>query len=188
VVALRLEGPRLLLRDLDPGDLDATLAIVGDPEVTRTLSFDARTREEQAVRLADDVARGRTRPRTEYYMGAIARDTGVMVGFARLALLGHRAAEVGYAIRRDHWGRGFATEATGVLVDFGFGELALHRVQGACGPDNEASRRVMERLGFRYEGRLRHHVFTNGDWRDSLLFAVLEHEWRGPRPLADRIP
>jgi ribosomal-protein-alanine N-acetyltransferase len=182
VYPVTIEGPRALLRDFEPDDLDATLAIVGDPEVTRWLSFDTRTRAEQAERLAQDIARARSNPRPDYYLAVVAAGTGTLVGFARLGLGTHRSGEVGYAIRKDHWNQGYAREAAGLVVDFGFRVLGLHRITAATGPDNAASRAVLERLGFRLEGRMRHHVFTNGGWRDSVLYAVLEHEWGGPPP------
>jgi RimJ/RimL family protein N-acetyltransferase len=50
-------------------------------------------------------------------------------------------------------------------------------MSAAVGPDNAGSIAVARKLGMRYEGRLRNHVFTNGAWRDSLLYAALEHEW-----------
>ncbi|GAB1690300.1 GNAT family N-acetyltransferase [Krasilnikovia sp. M28-CT-15] len=59
------------------------------------------------------------------------------------------------------------------MIEFGFKELRLHRISAAIGPDNAASIAVAERLGMQYEGRIRDHVFTNGAWRDSLLYAVL---------------
>jgi ribosomal-protein-alanine N-acetyltransferase len=179
---VRLAGPRVELRDFEPGDLDATLAVVGDPEVTRWLSFDTRGRAEQAERLAQDIARAASAPRPDYYLAIVGPD-GPLIGFARLGLGGHRSGEVGYALCRDQWGHGYATEAAGVLVDFGFRRLGLHRITAATGPDNAASHAVLTRLGFRAEGRMRDHVFTNGAWRDSVLFALLESDWRGlPRP------
>jgi hypothetical protein len=66
-----------------------------------------------------------------------------------------------------------ALEMSRQLVDFGFQDLALHRISAAIGPDNETSIAVARRLGMKYEGRLRDHVFTNGAWRDSLLYAIL---------------
>jgi [ribosomal protein S5]-alanine N-acetyltransferase len=100
-----------------------------------------------------------------------------MIGFARLGLDRPGTAELGYAIRHDAWGHGYATEASTIILDFGFTTLGLHRVQAACGPDNLASQRVLARLGFRPEGRMRDHVFTNGAWRDSLLYSILADEW-----------
>ena len=174
-----IEGPRVLLRDFEPGDLDATMAVVGDPDVTRSLSFDTRTRPQQAERLAQDIARAQADPRPDYYLAVVVRATGTLAGFARIGLGAHRSGEVGYALRKDHWGQGYAREAAGVIVDYAFTTLGLHRVVAATGPGNAASRAVLERLGFRYEGRMRDHVFTNGAWRDSLLYAVLDHEWTG---------
>jgi ribosomal-protein-alanine N-acetyltransferase len=180
VYPVTLQGTRVRLRDFVPDDLDATMAIVGDPAVTRWLSFDTRTRADQARRLADDVARAQADPRPDYYLAVEVAETAELVGFARLGPgNGHRCGEVGYAIRRDHQRRGYAGEATGLLLGLAFSDLGLHRVTAATGPDNTASRAVLERLGFTFEGRMREHVFTNGAWRDSLLFSILEHEWAG---------
>ncbi len=174
-----ITGERVTLREFEPGDLDPSMAIVGDDAVTRTLSFDSRTRDEQAARLADDIARARGSPRTDYYLTIVRSDGGRLIGFMRLGLLAHRAGELGYALRRDCWGQGYAREAAGLMLDFAFSTVGLHRVQAACGPDNAPSRALLERLGFQCEGRMRDHVFTNGAWRDSLLYALLEDEWRG---------
>jgi RimJ/RimL family protein N-acetyltransferase len=65
------------------------------------------------------------------------------------------------------------------VLRFAFETLDLHRVSAAIGPENLASIAVVKRLGFTYEGRIRHHVFTNGDWRDSLLYSLLADEWAG---------
>jgi RimJ/RimL family protein N-acetyltransferase len=111
----------------------------------------------------------------------VEKDTDLMVGFARLGLGRPRTAELGGAFRRDRWGRGYAIETATTILTFGFGTLDLHRIEGACGPDNTASQRLMTKLGFSYEGRMREHVFTNGTWRDSLLYSLLEHEWALPR-------
>jgi [ribosomal protein S5]-alanine N-acetyltransferase len=173
-----IAGERITLRDFEPDDLDASMAIVGDDEVTRTLSFDSRTRDEQAARLADDIARARGGQRPDYYLAIVGRETDRLIGFVRLGLLGHRGGELGYALRKDQWGRGYATEAASLMLDFAFSTAGLHRVQAATGPDNGLSRALLERLGFQYEGCMRDHVFTNGAWRDSLLYALLEHEWR----------
>jgi ribosomal-protein-alanine N-acetyltransferase len=64
------------------------------------------------------------------------------------------------------------------MIGFGFAELGLHRISAAIGPDNAASIAVVRKLGMAHEGRLRDHVFTNGEWRDSELFAILADEAR----------
>lgn len=174
---ISIAGPRLMLREFRPDDLDASMAVVGDAAVTQTLSFDVRSRDDQAERLSQDIVRARTDPRPDYYL-AVADSADTLIGFVRIGLGRDHSGELGYALRRQDWGKGYATEATRLMIAFGFDALELHRLQAACGPDNRASQRLLARLGFMPEGRLRDHVFTNAAWRDSLLYSLLQHEWR----------
>ena len=174
---ISIAGPRLSLREFRADDLDASMAVVGDAAVTRTLSFDVRTRDDQLERLSQDIVRAQSNPRPDYYL-AIADSTDTLIGFVRIGLSRDRSGELGYALRREDWGKGYATEAANLMIEFGFNVLHLHRLQAACGPDSRSSQRLLARLGFSPEGRLRHHVFTNAAWRDSLLYSLLEHEWR----------
>lgn len=86
------------------------------------------------------------------------RDDGVLVGAVELrpGRGGHRA-ELGYWTGRAHWHRGYAAEAAGALVEWGFGEMGLHRVHAGCMARNPASSAVLRRIGMRYEGTLRRH-------------------------------
>lgn len=174
---MTIDGDRVRLRDFESGDLDACMAIVGDPEVTTSLSFDTRTRDEQSTILTSDIARARLQPRPDFYFAVVEKATAGLIGFVRLGLSRPRTAELGYAIRRDRWGLGYAVDAAIVMLKFGYGTLGLHRVEAACGPENVASQKVLSKLGFSLEGRLRDHVFTNGAWRDSLLYSLLVSEW-----------
>ncbi|MBT2401991.1 GNAT family N-acetyltransferase, partial [Streptomyces sp. ISL-100] len=100
-----------------------------------------------------------------------------VVGFCRIGLSGVRAGKLGYATAASAWGKGYAADAARTMISFGFRELGLHRISAAIGPDNLPSIKLVEKLGFTREGVLRDHVFTNGAWRDSILFSVLEQEW-----------
>jgi len=180
VFPIEIAGPRIALREFRIDDLDASMAVVGDAAVTQTLSFDVRTRDDQAERLSQDIARAQSEPRPDYYL-AVANSNDTLIGFVRIGLGRDRSGELGYALRREDWGMGYAAEATALMIAFGFDALRLHRIQAACGPDSRASQRLLARLGFTPEGRLRDHVFTNGAWRDSLLYSLLEHEWREAR-------
>jgi RimJ/RimL family protein N-acetyltransferase len=157
-------------------DVDDVLRLIGDDRVTHWLSFDSRTREQAAAMIEGTIERAQSEPRTEYYLAATLEDDSI-IGFARLGLDGVQAAKVGYAVAADHWGNGYALEATTLLIDFGFSELRLHRISAAIGPDNTRSIAVARQLGMHYEGRIRDHVFTNNSWRDSNLYSVLVNEW-----------
>ncbi|GIH08020.1 N-acetyltransferase GCN5 [Rhizocola hellebori] len=168
---VRIEGTRVVLREFVESDLDDSMAIVGDPDVTVFLSFDSRTREQQSELLAKDIQRAQSDARPDYYLAIAERDTNQLIGFVRIALDAHQRGELGYALRKDHWGKSIVTEACLLMMDFGFNTLGLHRIQAACGPENHGSQKVLDKLGFGYEGRMRDHVFTNGTWRDSLLYS-----------------
>ena len=172
---VELEDAKVWLREFRRDDVDAALALVGDDRVTRWLSFDSRTREQAVDMIEGTIERAQQEPRTEYYL-AVTIDDDQLVGFSRLGLTGVQAAKLGYAIAADHWGNGYALDATRTLVNFGFNSVGLHRISAAIGPDNVPSIAVVKRLGMTYEGRLRHHVFTNGAWRDSALYSLLAED------------
>lgn len=83
---------------------------------------------------------------------------------------------LGYWIGQSVAGRGHATAAVRAVLDFGFQEAKLHRIEAACLPTNLPSRRVLEKAGFRREGLARAYLKINGAWADHLLFGVLRDE------------
>ena len=99
-----------------------------------------------------------------------------VVGNAELRLSGGngRTGEVAYIVHPDVWGQGIATAAARQLVGLGFGEHKLHRIFATCDPRNEASARVLAKIGMTYEGRMRETMWIRDGWRDSDLYAVLE--------------
>ncbi|HET6295259.1 MAG TPA: GNAT family N-acetyltransferase [Kribbella sp.] len=172
-----LTGDGTRLREFRTEDLEDYLAIVGDDRVTNWLSFDSRDREAARKALDSIVERSQQENRSDYLLAVTSRDDDRMIGFARLGPTGVQAAHLGYAIAADHWGHGYATDAARTLLRCAFETLALHRVSAAIGPENLASIAVVKTLGFSYEGRIRHHVYTNNAWRDSLLYSLLTTEW-----------
>ena len=87
-------------------------------------------------------------------------------------------AEIGYILGREHWGRGYAAEAQRRVVAHAFDDLGLHRLEADTHPDNAASSRSLERLGFRREGLLRERWEVAGEFSDSVLWGLLASEWR----------
>lgn len=175
---VRLAGEQVLLREAAADDEDDILSIYSDDRVTRWLSFDGRERLQVRSLLAGVAERAGAEPREEYFLCVTLPRTGRVIGTARLELRGVFAAKIGYAMAYDHQGKGYGIDAVRTLLDFAFRTLRLHRVTAAIGPDNEASIRLITRLGFELEGCLRDHVFTNGAWRDSLLFSQLLPGWQ----------
>ena len=87
-----------------------------------------------------------------------------------------RSGSLGYWIDRSVAGRGMGSLAVALACDHAFGEAGLHRVQADIRPENLASRRLVERLGFRQEGLLRRYLEIDGDWRDHLTYSLLAED------------
>ncbi len=98
-----------------------------------------------------------------------------------LAAIERRAGvtEIGYSLARRHWGRGIASEAVAALLDRVFCGEGCRRVFADTDPDNAASNRLLEGLGFLREGHLRAEWETHIGVRDSLIWGLLADEWRG---------
>ena len=89
-----------------------------------------------------------------------------------------QAASIGYWIGLAHTRRGYMTNAVRTVLPFAFDVLGLHRLEAACLPHNVASARVLEKVGFRREGRARRYLKINGVWQDHDLFALLQDDAR----------
>jgi len=185
-----LATARLLLRPFRLDDTDAMHGCYGDGEAMRFWNRPAHTRRSQTERV---VRRCMVSVPARRRVWAVAlRDDDACVGMVNYhnADLRNRNAEIGYFIHPAHHRQGIAAEAVGALLDHCFATLGLHRVQAVIDPDNEASRALAGRLGFRCEGMLRETMFLGGAWRNDLVYGLLRREWagmggRGDEPPAD---
>ncbi|MFT4014384.1 MAG: GNAT family protein [Paracoccus sp. (in: a-proteobacteria)] len=90
-----------------------------------------------------------------------------------------QSATIGYWIGAPHARQGYMREAIGALVRHAFGAMDLSRIEAACLPENAASRGVLEKAGFKYEGVAQSYLQINGRWRNHVLYANLRHDRRG---------
>ena len=90
----------------------------------------------------------------------------------------HRRGEVWYKIHSKDWGKGFATEVLTAIIDFGFDNLNLHRIQAGCAVDNIGSIRVLEKVGMIREGRGRQVLPLKSGWSDNFEYSVLDTDKR----------
>jgi RimJ/RimL family protein N-acetyltransferase len=90
----------------------------------------------------------------------------------------HAQGEIGFVFHPGHHGHGYATEASRVLLAIAFERLGLHRVIGRTEARNDASARLMGRLGMRREAHLVENEWVKGEWQSELVYAILDREWR----------
>jgi ribosomal-protein-alanine N-acetyltransferase len=176
VYPVELRGPTVLLREFDRADRDAVRTWVGDPDAVRFVPLGPLDAAGSDAYLAALLREGRATPRDVYTLAVVEHGVGPdAVGAVVLTVdsAAHRRAEVGFILRREVWGRGLASEAAALMVDFGLDRLGFNRLWAVCDPENPASAAVLRHAGLRQEGHLRQDLLVHGEWRDSLLFAVI---------------
>ena len=175
---LTLRTDRLLLRPLCEADAPSLFAIFSDPRVMRYWSTPAWPTIDKAHAL---IAQDMQEMSAGKYvrLGIERKDDGQLIGNCTLFNLVEqcRRAEIGYGLAFAAWGRGYMHEALSALLEFGFSELALNRVEADIDPRNLASDRSLERLGFKKEGHLRERWIVDGEVSDSGLYGLLRSEW-----------
>ncbi len=175
--------PNLSIRWLTENDAPSLLRIFGDPAVTRYWIHGPFAGLADAQRLVQDI-HDLHQERKLFEWGLEHRASGEIIGTCTLAAIDwdHHRAELGFALRRDHWGRGHMLEALPVLIDYAFGssaeQLNLRRLMADIDPRNQASIRLVQRLGFQREGCFRAHYELSGEIQDALVFGLLREEWR----------
>ncbi|MFZ2509047.1 MAG: GNAT family N-acetyltransferase [Steroidobacteraceae bacterium] len=174
-----LAAPQVMLRWLTEADVEAIYAIFSDPEVMRYWSTLPMSDIAQARRLIADIHDG-FRTQRLFQWGVARLEDDRIVGTCTLFAINQSQgrAEIGYALGRGFWGRGYMNEALTALLDFAFGSLSMRRLEADVDPRNTGSLRALERLGFRREGLLRERWRVNGESQDSVVLGLLGDDWR----------
>lgn len=173
-----LSTDRLTLRWLEAGDAQAQFAIYCDPECMRYWSSAPWTSLDQAddfyAKTAQAYADG-----NGMRFAIILTATGELIGNCSLHALfpQNRRCETGYVLSRQHWGHGYAAEAMRALLDFGFTEWQLNRVEADIDPRNTGSARLLTTLKFKKEGFLPERWIVGGEVCDTDLYGLLARDW-----------
>ena len=161
-----LQTERLILRRMRVSDAEDMHHYARRPEVTRYLLWsphpDIYHTQDYLRYLATRYAAG-----TFYDWGVILKQNGRMIGTCGFTTIdcAHDAAEIGYVLNPDYHGMGIATEAVEAVLAFGFDKLLLHRIEARFMEGNDASLRVMEKVGMRFEGWRRESMLVKGSYR-----------------------
>jgi RimJ/RimL family protein N-acetyltransferase len=177
---MELTTDRLHLREFVFDDWPAVLAYQQDPRYLRYYAWMGRTPKEVQAFVQMFLDYQAAKPRTKYQLAVTLKETGQLIGNCGLRLKSVTAfeADIGYEFSADHWGKGYATEAAQAIVNLGFTDFGLHRISADLVADNVASAHVLEKIGMKLEGRLRDGEYFKDRYWDTLLYAILEDEWR----------
>ncbi len=166
------------LRRLEWDDIDAVHALVSRMDVVRHMLLPVCSPAESEKFLRDALLESPSDPWRSIVRAIGDCSSRRLVGLCGVVILrGAEEGEMWYLVAPESWGRGIGTEATKQLLDYGFGELGLHRIWATCLPENPASVRVLEKIGMRKEGFLIKNLKIHGAWKSSFLYAMLAEEW-----------
>jgi len=159
---------RIELRKFQESDLDAFYVWASDPEVTKTMTWEAYTSKPEALKFLKEVVLSHN-----WFMAICVN--GVPVGSITLTQgkgSSFCKAELGYVIAKKFWGKGIATYAVQQALEHGFKELGVRRIEAFVDPENLPSRRVLEKVGMHCEGLLKNYIVFKGSLRDRYIYAV----------------
>ena len=173
-----IKTPRLVLRWISEDDVDSLYEIFCDPQVMRYWSNTPLPDREDAAAMQREIAAGNLND-THWKWGLAIRDSNKLIGTCTLFNLNldNGRAEIGYAMARAYWGKGYMNEALTAFVKHAFEVVQLRRLEADVDPRNTASIRTLERLGFQREGHLRERWHVGGELQDALFYGLLKREW-----------
>lgn len=169
---------RLILRKITIDDVDDMNEYSKNQSVTKYLTWSPHPDKAHTFEYINYL---QMRYRTgDFYDWAIVwRDTGKMIGTCGFTRFDYPndSAEIGYVLNPEYHGLGIVTEAVKAVIEFGFSNLALNRIEGRYIAENLASRRVMEKNGMIYEGIRREGMLIKGRYRDIGVCSILKSEF-----------
>ncbi|MBQ4091223.1 MAG: GNAT family N-acetyltransferase [Clostridia bacterium] len=170
---------RLILRKISLDDIDDMYEYAKNSKLTEYLTWSPHPSKAYTFEYVSYL---QTRYRSgEFFDWAVVvKDSGRMIGtcgFTRFDFQ-HNFGEIGYVINPEYHGCGIATEAVRAVMSFGFENLALNRIECRFMMGNDASRRVMEKIGMSFEGTIRQGMLVKGVYRDIGICSILQSEYK----------
>lgn len=173
-VNIVLETARLRIRSYEEADIAELIPLIGAREVAATTGrIPHPYTEEDARQFLAQIETDR-----EVSLAVTLRDDDVFIGGIGLRVMEeYQHAELGYWLGVPYWGQGYATEAAREMLRYGFEQLRLHRIFASHFENNPPSGKVLKKLGMKYEGCQRQHVYKFGQFLDLELYGLLRQEW-----------
>ena len=173
-----LETERFTLRKLSMDDTDDMYEYACRADVTEYLTWSPHAEKSYTFEYLSYLQK-RYKTGDFFDWAVVLRDEDKMIGTCGFTTLDfeHNCAEIGYVLNPEYWGQGIAAEAVSRVMDFGFMEMNVHRIEAKYIVGNDSSRRVMEKCGMTFEGIKRSSMFIKGDYRDIGICSILYDEY-----------
>ena len=174
-----IDTPRLTMRLIEKSDLPDLFAVNGNEEVIRYTPHPAWKTPADGEAWFERVMKNRASGEAIQFV-IVLRETGRVIGIMVIFKFEEPTgqAEIGYSIAKEFWGKGLVTEALKAFVDFAFEKMGLKRLEGLLDPRNEASAKVLLKVGFKHEGHQRRNFHAKGETSDTGLYGLLREDPR----------
>lgn len=171
-----LEGKNIYFKSLSLSEAEQVHSYASDEDVSRFIGWPLMKTLDETSKYIETML-NRESAGTHLYASIVLKSTEENIGTAMIFNFDKEAnkAEVGYVFHKNHWGKGYGTECVTLLSNFGFEVLNLHKLHGTVVDANIGSARILERNGFKLEGRLRDHFFIEDKYYDALLFGKIKN-------------
>ena len=177
---MKLQTNRLVFREVSMDDVSNIHHLHSLPETDEFNTLGIPTSiQDTAIIISDWLAGQNAKPQSSYTFCLDLPDTKEFIGLIALNIgkPKYQSGEVWYKVDPKYWGKGYATEALTILLDFGFNNLKLHRIEAGCAVENIASIKVLEKVGMTREGMKRKKLPIRGEWKDNYFYAILDEDF-----------
>ncbi|WP_407313642.1 GNAT family N-acetyltransferase [Desulfosporosinus sp. SB140] len=165
-----LEGKDISFQALEMNDVQEIHNYASDENVSRFIGWQLMKTVNETHSHIEEMLK-RESAGTHLYASIVLKLTQEVIGTAMIFNFDHEAnhVEIGYVFHSSHWGQGYGTEAVALMAEFAFDSLNLHKLHAQVVEANLGSLRVLEKNGFKLEGRLKDYYFIDGSYYDKIL-------------------
>ena len=173
---MKLETEHLILRDFSAEDISDYTKLTQDEKYQRFYS-EADCSEEKACFLVKlFIEQAQENPRSKFQLAIVEKTSAKLIGTCGVRLEEHRQASMGCGVAREFQGKGYALEASGVLLQYAFEQLNVHRVYAETISENRAAIFLCRQLGMEKEAHFRQHRYFKQRWWDTVVYALTKSD------------
>ncbi|OBX20941.1 RimJ/RimL family protein N-acetyltransferase [Gelidibacter algens] len=173
-----IETEKLLLRPITMKDSQQVFSYRSDTETNKYQGFIPKELKEVDEFIAKNPLEF-NQPESWFQLVIIEKSSKEIVGDIGIHFIGNDGfqCELGCTLSNKHQGKGFATDAMRITIDYLFNTLNKHRIIGSVDPNNLASIHLLQRLNFRKEAHFKESLLIDGHWVDDIVYGILKSEW-----------
>lgn len=181
---MEIATQRLLLRELEEKDLTDLAQQANNLNISKNLDLVPYPYTQEDARwFVNHCKEEQTKtPRENYELGIVLKEEGKLIGIIGITNIDDfkKKAVFGYWLGEPYWGKGIMSEAARAIVDFGFEKRELERIEAGVYDGNDGSEKILQKLGFKYEGFARKATRSKstGDFHDAKMYGILKADWK----------